>query len=83
MTYDTLIRQALIIDGSNTPGYVADVGLRDGRIENIGDLSAAHGVQELEAGGRVLAPGFIDVHTHDDTVVILSLIHISEPTRPY
>ncbi|WP_411391687.1 N-acyl-D-amino-acid deacylase family protein [Pseudomonas sp. MPB23] len=70
MTYDTLIRQALIIDGSNTPGYVADVGLRDGRIENIGDLSAAHGVQELEAGGRVLAPGFIDVHTHDDTVVI-------------
>ena len=70
MTYDTLIRQALIIDGSNTPGYVADVGLRDGRIENIGDLSAAHGVHELEAGGRVLAPGFIDVHTHDDTVVI-------------
>jgi len=38
MKYDTLIRQALIIDGSNTPGYVADVGVRDGRIEAIGDL---------------------------------------------
>ena len=70
MKYDTLIRQALIIDGSNTPGYVADVGLRAGRIETIGDLSSATGEHEVDASGRVLAPGFIDVHTHDDTVVI-------------
>ncbi len=70
MKYDTLIRHALIIDGSNTPGYVADVGLRDGRIETIGDLSAATAEHEIDATGRVLAPGFIDVHTHDDTVVI-------------
>lgn len=70
MKYDTLIRQALIIDGSNTPGYVADVGLLAGRIESIGDLSAAVAEHHLEAAGRVLAPGFIDVHTHDDTVVI-------------
>ena len=70
MKYHTLIRQALIIDGSNTPGYIADVGLRDGRIETIGDLSGAQGEHEIEASGRVLAPGFIDVHTHDDTVVI-------------
>ena len=41
MKYDTLIRQALIIDGSNTPGYLADVGLLAGRIAAIGDLSAA------------------------------------------
>ncbi|OXS21838.1 D-aminoacylase [Pseudomonas fluorescens] len=70
MKYDTLIRQALIIDGSNTPGYVADVGLLAGRIESIGDLSAAVAEHHIEAAGRVLAPGFIDVHTHDDTVVI-------------
>ena len=70
MKYDTLIRQALIIDGSNTPGYLADVGLRAGRIAAIGDLSAATAEQEVDANGRVLAPGFIDVHTHDDTVVI-------------
>ena len=70
MKYHTLIRQALIIDGSNTPGYLADVGLRAGRIEKIGDLSAAQGEHEIQADGRVLAPGFIDVHTHDDTVVI-------------
>ncbi|WP_411565743.1 N-acyl-D-amino-acid deacylase family protein [Pseudomonas orientalis] len=70
MKYDTLIRQALIIDGSNTPGYLADVGVRDGRIETIGDLSAAVAVHEVDATGYVLAPGFVDVHTHDDTVVI-------------
>ncbi|WP_313598858.1 D-aminoacylase [Pseudomonas sp.] len=70
MKYDTLIRQALIIDGSNTPGYVADVGVRAGRIEAIGELSSGSAAQTIEASGRVLAPGFIDVHTHDDTVVI-------------
>ena len=59
MTYDTLIRQALIIDGSNTEGFVADVGLRDGRIETIGDLSTAvaltstkFGSEPLQGGGR-------------------------------
>ena len=70
MKYHTLIRQALIIDGSNTPGYLADVGLHAGRIRTIGDLSTAEAEHVIEAHGRVLAPGFIDVHTHDDTVVI-------------
>lgn len=70
MNYDTLIRNAQVIDGSNTPGYVADVALRGGRIACIGDLSGRRAAHEIDAAGRVLAPGFIDVHTHDDTVVI-------------
>ncbi|WP_404941882.1 amidohydrolase family protein [Pseudomonas danubii] len=70
MRYDTLIRNALIIDGSDRPGYPADLAIGDGRIQRIGDLCAATAVHEIDAGGRVLAPGFIDVHTHDDTVVI-------------
>lgn len=70
MKYDTLIRNALIIDGSNTPGYPADVAILNGRIERIGDLHEASASEEIDAAGRVLAPGFIDVHTHDDTVVI-------------
>ncbi|MHC8355920.1 D-aminoacylase [Pseudomonas sp. LB3P81] len=70
MMYDTLIRNALIIDGSNAPGYRADVAILDGRIERIGDLHDATATEEIDAAGRVLAPGFIDVHTHDDTVVI-------------
>ena len=70
MHYDLLIRNALIIDGSNTPGYPADVAIHKGRIQHIGDLSGASASEEIDAKGRVLAPGFIDVHTHDDTVVI-------------
>ena len=46
------------------------MALREGRIERIGDLAAARAEHEIDAAGRVLAPGFIDVHTHDDTVVI-------------
>ncbi|MFW0758247.1 N-acyl-D-amino-acid deacylase family protein [Pseudomonas sp. H11T01] len=70
MKYDTLIRNALIIDGTNTPGYAADVAILEGRIQRIGDLNGACADEEIDATGRVLAPGFIDVHTHDDTVVI-------------
>ncbi|MFJ2538665.1 amidohydrolase family protein [Pseudomonas sp. NPDC087614] len=70
MLYDTLIRNALIIDGSNRPGYSADVAIVNGRIEQIGDLHDATANEQVDAAGRVLAPGFIDVHTHDDTVVI-------------
>lgn len=70
MLYDLIIRDALVIDGSDSPGYRADVAVRDGRIQRIGDLHDVSASEELNAAGRVLAPGFIDVHTHDDTVVI-------------
>ena len=70
MNYDTVIRNARVIDGSNAPAYGADVAVRAGRIERIGNLGDVRGTWEIDAGGRVLAPGFIDVHTHDDTVVI-------------
>src|SRR6195952_3750676 len=70
MLYDLIIRDALVIDGSDTPGYRADVAIGDGRIQRIGKLDGLPANQEIDAAGRVLAPGFIDVHTHDDTVVI-------------
>lgn len=70
MLYDLIIRDALVIDGSDSPGYRADVAIGDGRIQRIGDLNGASASEEVNAAGRVLAPGFIDVHTHDDTVVI-------------
>jgi N-acyl-D-glutamate deacylase/N-acyl-D-amino-acid deacylase len=70
MLYDLIIRDALVIDGSDSPGYRADVAIRDERIQRIGDLHDVSASEELNAAGRVLAPGFIDVHTHDDTVVI-------------
>ncbi|HEX8596194.1 MAG TPA: D-aminoacylase [Pseudomonas sp.] len=70
MLYDLIIRDALVIDGSDTPGFRADVAIREGRIQRIGSLDGVSAREEINAAGRVLAPGFIDVHTHDDTVVI-------------
>jgi N-acyl-D-glutamate deacylase/N-acyl-D-amino-acid deacylase len=70
MLHDLIIRNARVIDGSDTPGYRADVAVHDGRIHRIGALHAVSAREEINANGRVLAPGFIDVHTHDDTVVI-------------
>jgi N-acyl-D-amino-acid deacylase len=59
--YDVVIRHGHIIDGTGSPWYAGDIGIRDGRIAAIGDLSGAHGKQEIDAAGRVVAPGFIDM----------------------
>lgn len=69
-TFDTLIRQATIVDGSGRASYVADLAIRGERIALLGDAGQARARRELDARGLVLAPGFIDVHTHDDTQVI-------------
>ncbi|WP_459617354.1 N-acyl-D-amino-acid deacylase family protein [Bordetella sp. 2513F-2] len=68
--YDTLIRDALVFDGTGTPGVRADVALADGAIAAVGALAGAQAGTVVDARGRALAPGFIDVHTHDDTNVV-------------
>ena len=67
---DTLVRHALIIDGSGEAGFEADVMLSDGRIVEIGRSEGWTAAQTVEAAGRVLSPGFIDTHTHDDMSVV-------------
>jgi N-acyl-D-amino-acid deacylase len=67
---DLIIRDATIIDGSGRPGFRGDVAVSGDRITGVGDLGAAHGSREVIAAGRVLAPGFIDAHTHDDQIVL-------------
>jgi N-acyl-D-amino-acid deacylase len=62
--YDILIRNARVVDGSGNPWYRADVAVRAGRIAAIGPLGVATADRTIDAQGRVLAPGFIDVHTH-------------------
>jgi N-acyl-D-amino-acid deacylase len=67
---DTLIRSANVFDGSGGPAAVLDVAIRKGSICDVG-VSLPHiAVRVIDAHGLALAPGFIDVHTHDDTVVI-------------
>jgi N-acyl-D-amino-acid deacylase len=68
--YDVLIHNALIVDGSGETGYEADLAIVKDRIVAIGRLSAADAIVVKNAEGLVLAPGFIDVHTHDDLQVI-------------
>jgi len=67
--YDVILANGRVIDGSGNPWYVADVGIRDGRIAAIGRLcpsgpQACPAKRTLDAAGLVIAPGFIDVHTH-------------------
>jgi N-acyl-D-amino-acid deacylase len=68
MTYDLVIRNGVVVDGSGLPRYRADVGVRGGRIATIGRIR--EGAREvLDAEGRVVAPGFVDGHTHMDAQV--------------
>lgn len=66
---DWLIRGATVIDGSGGAPVVADVALRQGRIDAIGKLEARPGDTVVEAKGLVLAPGFIDAHSHHDRLL--------------
>jgi len=68
--FDLVIRGGTVIDGTRRPRFDADVGIRDGRIVAIGDLSRQATRDELDADGKIVAPGFIDSHTHDDESVL-------------
>jgi N-acyl-D-amino-acid deacylase len=62
--YDLIIRNARVIDGTGNPWYRADVAIANGRIAAVGRMADAKAVRTIDGAGRVLAPGFIDVHTH-------------------
>ncbi len=68
--FDLLIRGATVVDGTGAPGYAADVGVRGDRIAHIGPLAQARADVEIDASGKVAAPGFIDAHTHDDRLLL-------------
>jgi N-acyl-D-amino-acid deacylase len=67
--YDLLIDGGTLIDGTGRPGTLAGVAVKDGRIAAIGRIPRAQAAQVIDAAGLVVAPGFIDVHTHADSLV--------------
>ncbi|MEC7916740.1 MAG: amidohydrolase family protein [Actinomycetota bacterium] len=66
--FDLVIRNGTVIDGTGNPGRIADVALRDGRILTVGAVTEQC-ENEIDATGLVVAPGFVDVHTHFDAQV--------------
>ena len=73
---DLLLRGGTVVDGSGAPRFAADVAVTGDRIVAVGELSGTEASEEIDAGGLVVAPGFIDVHTHDDRLLI------SDPAVP-
>ena len=71
LTFDIVLRGGTVIDGSGQPGRVTDVGITGDRIAALGDLAAATTAQTLDATGMVVAPGFIDIHTHSDFALLV------------
>ncbi len=70
-----LIRNGTVVDGMGTPSIRADVAVSDGRIEAIGDLRGALSDREIDATGLVVAPGFVDTHTHTEGVLLTDPQH--------
>jgi N-acyl-D-amino-acid deacylase len=68
---DLIIRNATVIDGTLAPRFKADIGVSAGKISSIGKIKDK-GKTEIDASGKIAAPGFIDAHTHDDRLMLSS-----------
>ncbi|MGD9603441.1 MAG: amidohydrolase family protein [Gammaproteobacteria bacterium] len=67
--YDIVIRHGTIIDGTGLPRFKGDIAIRQGRIAKIGRVDASQGARVIDATGLIVAPGFVDLHTHYDAQV--------------
>ncbi len=64
--FDTIIKGGTVVDGTRVPRYKADIGIKNGKIAQIGRLNSSDAAKVIDASGQIVAPGFIDLHTHYD-----------------
>lgn len=69
MNYDIVIRKSIVVDGTGSPPFRADIGISGDEIKAVGDLSQAKAEVVIEADGLIVAPGFIDIHNHSDLTI--------------
>ncbi|HVR71482.1 MAG TPA: D-aminoacylase [Vicinamibacteria bacterium] len=69
--FDLLVRGGRVVDGTGNPSYRADVGVKDGRIAALGALGDRTAARTIDAGGLVVAPGFVDIHNHSDETLLV------------
>jgi N-acyl-D-amino-acid deacylase len=71
LRFDLILAGGLVVDGTGKSGFLADVGIIDDCIARIGDLSQHSAARRIDCRHKVVAPGFVDTHTHDDTALML------------
>ena len=77
--YDVLIRNARVMDGTGNPWLRADLGITGDRITAVGRLSGATAARVIDARDRIVAPGFIDVHSHAGEGLTTAALHQGQP----
>ncbi len=71
-SYDLIVRSARVVDGSGAPGFQGDVAVRGGRFAYVGPACPGRGHLEIDGTGRVVAPGFVDIHAHSDYYLLVN-----------
>lgn len=70
--FQLAIKRGTIVDGTGKPAFRADIGIRDGKVAVIGDLDAVEVEKSIRAEGLVVAPGFVDIHSHSDFTIMIN-----------
>jgi len=70
--FDVIVRKGRVIDGTGNPWFLADVGVKDGKILKIGNLKSEDAERVIDAEGCIVSPGFIDMHSHSDFAPLIN-----------
>ncbi|MBE9471078.1 MAG: hypothetical protein IMY75_03080 [Chloroflexi bacterium] len=70
--FQLIVKGGNVIGGTGKPVFRASVGIRDGKVAAVGDLTGVEAEKNIAAGGLVVAPGFIDIHSHSDFTIMIN-----------